>query len=150
MLIAEHIPEAQLVQLARSGEAHAHLTECVFCREQLEQLRELFGDEQRSIDAQPGSPERKFRLAAQSAPDIADDIVWRQTWYLDDGQIVVRVVEDSREGVLIGYLLADPLPEEGLRVRFSDIDAAFVPDADGRFVIGPASIEIEPMLVLIE
>jgi hypothetical protein len=150
MSIATHIPEAELVHYARCGESHPHLKECAFCREQLEQLRELLVDVERVLDGQVGSSPRHFRLAAQSASNAVADIIWRQTWYLDEGRIVIRVVEDSREGVLVGYFLGDRHPGDVVHIRFSDLDRSFSPDAEGRFIIGPSSIEIEPMSAFIE
>ncbi|MDT8323372.1 MAG: hypothetical protein RRA94_04600 [Bacteroidota bacterium] len=140
-----HISEAELVQLARDGGPHSHCDNCAFCREQLEQLRSMLQASAPSPGA--NTMPKDFRLAAQSTPPVSEKIRWRQTWYLEDGVVVLRVVEDCRENQLIGYLLCAEDRLAAMRVRFSGIDTSFVPDAEGRFVIGPSSIAIEPMSV---
>lgn len=141
-----HIPEPELVQIARDGGNHPHCDDCACCREQLAQIRQMLEDVAPPQSAE-GAQAKPFRLAAQGAAPAVEETRWRQTWYLEDGGVVLRVVENHREDLLVGYLLCDSGRLPGLRVRFSGIDEDFLPDAEGRFVIGPSSIEIEPMSV---
>jgi hypothetical protein len=144
-----HMSEAELVQLARSGGTHPHCDVCAFCREQLAQLRAM-RDHVDAAGEADGATLMQFRLAAQGAPQVTEDTRWRQTWYLEDGAVVLRVVEDRREQMLTGFLLCAPERLETARVRFSGIAESFRPDSEGRFTIGPSSIDIEPMSVQLE
>ena len=144
-----HIPEPELIQLARTGGAHPHCAECAFCSEQLTQLRSMLGQEQFPLPGQRPPPDR-FRLAAQGGAEEIEELIWRQTWYFEEGQIVLRVVEDPEEDVLLGYVLCDPERLSTIRVRFSGLETSFLPDPAGRFVIGPPSIDIEPMTVQLQ
>jgi len=146
---SRHMSEAELVQLARSGGTHPHCDACAFCREQLLQLRDMLGGTGAAEVDESGTP-AQFRLAAQSFEQVDSDTRWRQTWYLEDGAVVLRVVEDRRESALDGYLLCAPERLQNMQVRFSGIEECFRPDSEGRFRIGPSSIEIEPMSVLLE
>ena len=137
------------MQLARDGRTHPHCDVCAFCREQLEQLRDLMQGRMQGSAEGEGAVRRSFRLAAQSNVGTFEGIRWRQTWYLEDGALLVRVVEDTAEHLLIGYCLCDPARLPGLRLRFSGIDGIFVPDATGRFILGSAGIDVEPMHVMI-
>ena len=145
-----HLSEIRLVQIARSGEDDPHLHECVFCREQYDALRGmLLGAPHERAAESPGG-DQSYRLAAQSETDTDEDQRWRQTWYLEDGALVIRVIEDIGEQRLTGFCIGDPGRYGGLRIHFSGLKDVFTPDAQGRFDIGPSSIEIEPMRVEIE
>ncbi|MBN1446916.1 MAG: hypothetical protein JXA28_03210 [Bacteroidetes bacterium] len=145
-----HLPELRLIQLARSGEDHPHLAECAFCREQYEALREmLLGAPAERGESIPHD-DRSFRLAAASEPMTTEVQRWRQTWYLEDGALVLRVLEDRDVQQLIGFCIGDPHRYAHLKIHFSGIARSFTPDAQGRFEIGPSSLEIEPMRVHIE
>jgi len=145
-----HIPELRLIQLARSGEDHPHLVECAFCREQYEALRTILLGAPVRFDGSQPSKDQPFRLAAQTGQTAREAQRWRQTWYLEDGALVIRVLEDVDTDQLVGFCISDPRRYPRLRIRFSDIPDSFSPDAQGRFIIGPATIEIEPMRVYIE
>lgn len=145
-----HLSELRLVQIARSGEDDQHLHECVFCREQYDALREMLLGAPHEGERDEGSDEQSFRLAAQSDTETDNEQRWRQTWYLEDGALVIRVIEDTRTQHLTGYCIGDPERYPALRIRFSGLQDVFVPDAQGRFDIGSSSIEIEPMRIEIE
>ncbi len=106
----------------------------------------MLGQEPFPLPAHSPPPDR-FRLAAQGGSEHLEELVWRQTWYLEEGQVVIRVVEDTEEALLLGYVLCNPDRLSTLRIRFSGLEQSFLPDPAGRFVIGPASIDIEPMRV---
>jgi hypothetical protein len=145
-----HLSELRLVQIARSGEDDPHLYECAFCREQYDALREMLlgAPQEQRAGTHPG--DSSFRLAAQSEADTDEDQRWRQTWYLEDGALVIRVIEETEKQRLTGFCIGDPERYAALRIRFSGLQDVFTPDAQGRFDIGPSSIEIEPMRVDIE
>ena len=144
-----HIPEVELIQLARTDGSHPHCATCAFCKEQLEQLRSMLMTESPPLPESSPAPDR-FRLAAQGGSEEVEELIWRQTWYFEEGQIVLRVVEDPEEGLLIGYVLCDSDRLSTLRIRFSGLEMSFLPDPAGRFIIGPASIDIEPMSVQLQ
>jgi hypothetical protein len=153
-----HLSDIALIVLAARRGSHPHIESCAWCREQYEALLAL-EDIAQAEDAAETSGEkaeagfagtnRPFRLAAQNAVEMDQDLVLRQTWYLDEGSVIVRVFEENKE-YLVGYVICDPARLADLRLRFSGIDQLFTPAHDGSFRIGSATIPIEPMAVEIE
>lgn len=155
-----HLSDIALIALAARRGSHPHIEACAWCREQYEALCALddfehagsggdaSGDESGADPATIGM-NRPFRLAAQSDVEMDQALVLRQTWYLDEGRVIVRVFEEEKNS-LVGYVICAPERLAVLRLRFSGLDASFEPGHDGRFLIGGAEIPIEPMSVTIE
>ena len=146
-----HLSDMALVVLAASRKSHPHLDSCAYCREQYRTLIEM---EEFEAEADMKAPDAKtevarYRLAAQSDVQMDADLILRQTWYLDEGRLLLRVFEEDGTR-LIGYVICAPERLAKLRVRFSGIDKSFVPASDGSFVIGSVALPIEPMAVTIE
>lgn len=140
-----------LVVLAASRKSHPHLDSCSYCREQYRALIEMeeFEAEAEDNTSDEGSEVSRYRLAAQSGVEMGVGLVLRQTWYLDEGRVLLRVFEEDSTR-LIGYIICAPERLANLRVRFSGIDESFVPASDGSFVIGSVSLPVEPMAVMLE
>lgn len=149
-----HLTDIALIVLATGRKTHPHLESCTYCREQydalleMEELRYSEKDIPGNIAAEP-SQTNGFRLAAQSDVGTDSDLVLRQTWYLDEGRVLLRVFEEEAN-VLVGYVLCAPERLPSLRFRFSGIDNVFIPSKNGSFVIGDPDIPIEPMAVTFE
>jgi len=150
-----HLSDIALIVLAARRGSHPHIEACAWCREQYEALLALddmehAGSEMRTDGEEAGAgfagTKHPFHLAAQSAAEMDQDLVLRQTWYLDEGRVIVRVFEENKE-YLVGYVICDPARFAELRLRFSGIDQLFTPAHDGSFRIGSATIPIEPMAV---
>ncbi|MBR9975070.1 MAG: hypothetical protein KFF77_05780, partial [Bacteroidetes bacterium] len=121
-----------------------------YCRAQYDALLEMEELEEADADAPHGAPGvPAFRLAAQSGIEMDTRLTLRQTWYLDHGNVLLRVFEEDAER-LVAYVLCAPERLSRLRFHFSDIPGVFAPDADGHFAIGPAGLPIEPMTVTFE
>lgn len=142
-----HLSDIALVVLAASRRRHPHIEVCTYCREQYEALLAMEEFEDAEADApMAGAPGAAFRLAAQSELETNASLVLRQTWYLDQGNVLLRVFEEHGKG-LIAYVLCAPERLHRLRFFFSGLPGTFAADQEGRFAIGPASIAIEPMAV---
>lgn len=146
-----HLSDMALVVLAASRKSHPHLDSCAYCREQYTTLIEMeeFEAEADVKPTQMKAEVSRFRLAAQSDVEMDADLILRQTWYLDEGRVLLRVFEEDGTR-LIGYVICAPERLAKLRVRFSGIDKRFVPASDGSFVIGSVSLPVEPMAVTLE
>ncbi len=153
-----HLSDIALIVLAARRGSHPHIESCAWCREQYEALLAIEDMEQAESETEASGEEasagfagtnRPFRLAAQSSVGMDQDLVLRQTWYLDEGRVIVRVFEENKEH-LVGYVICDPARFAELRLRFSGIDQLFAPAHDGSFRIGSVTIPIEPMAVEIE
>jgi hypothetical protein len=150
----EHLALDLIFHLADSGEHHPHLDHCAHCREQVRAARDFhtFLDDRSSAEAEPErtSQTRRgthvLRLAAQTLPTTADTLV-RRTWYVEGMDLLVRVVESRTKDRLTGFVIAEPSLYPHVTVTFSGLPDAFHPDAHGRFDIGPAELDIDPMQV---
>ncbi len=143
---SRHLSPARLVSLASGRQTHPHLESCAFCREQYDMLAEL--DEQQTVETPSGdSTAIPFRLAAQSFVQEAASQRLRQTWFLENGNVLIRVFEESAHERLVAYVICETDRFAGLRIRFSGIDEVFRPADDGSFIIGGNDIAIEPMTV---
>ncbi len=146
-----HLDVAELFRLVRIGAAHPHLSVCSFCREQFEEVREL--EEFRPESAEPAlappwvstTARASYRLAAQDQELEKASHHPRRTWYLEDGAVVLRVMEDEQHARIFGHLIISPDRLATVRVRFSGIDKDFTPSADGVFDIGESALGIERM-----
>lgn len=152
-----HLEMHEIFRLAMTGEHHEHLDSCSFCRNEFDDALELLQSEASSAsvyqqaDQQWSIGHRQYRLAAQDADLAVADTHVRRTWYLENGSVVLRVMEDPERGILYGHLIVAPERFSTIAIRFSGIEADFHPDQKGIFEIGPAAIEIERMeAVLIE
>jgi hypothetical protein len=151
--MAEHLDPHTIITLALRGESHPHLERCAACRTLHVQARSLaaFDPEAANGDLLPADEGDTFvsppayRLAAQDV--LADDapVVVRRTWYLDNATVLVRVIDDHDEQCLYGHVITDPLRLAGIAIRFSGIDADFLPDERGMFRIGASDLAIETM-----
>ncbi len=149
----EHLALDLIIHLADSGTPHPHLDLCAHCREQVRAARDFhaFLDDRmaetapsiRSIRKGEG---RLLRLAAQTLSAPADTLV-RRTLYVEGMDLLVRVVENRTHDRLTGFVIADPQLYAHMTVAFSGLAEAFHPDANGRFDIGPADLDIDPMQV---
>jgi hypothetical protein len=145
-MIMHHLSLEEIIELAATGGEHPHLAACAFCREQLEAMQALENFDAQTDD-EAGSadiPVNVYRLAA-ATPATDETIRLRRAWFLENGTVVVRVMEDAGDGTLVGFVLSDPSQHADIRIRFSGLEHVFTPDASGRFVIGPSSIDIESM-----
>lgn len=151
----EHLALDLIFHLADSGEHHPHLDTCAHCREQVRAARDFhsFLDDRSAAasdpDAQTAPPRRGthvLRLAAQTLPTAPDTLV-RRTWYVEGMDLLVRVVENRAHDRLTGFVITDPTLYPRLTVSFSGLHDDFHPDVNGRFDIGPAEIDIDPMQV---
>ncbi len=149
-----HLSDIALIVLAARRAPHPHIEACAYCREQyealiaMEDLDEAHSNAPRQ-DTDDSVSQRPFRLAAQSNVDMDTEIILRQTWYLDEGRVLLRVFEE-RSHLLIGYVICAPERLSTLRIRFGGLESVFTPGSDGSFLIGSADIPIEPMQVTIE
>lgn len=146
-----HLSDMALVVLAASRKSHPHLDSCSYCREQYQALIEMeeFEADAKTNATDARSGDSRYRLAAQSGAEMEAGLVLRQTWYLDEGRVLLRIFEEDGTR-LIGYLICAPERLPNMRVRFSGLDESFVPAADGSFVIGSAALPVEPMAVTLE
>ena len=151
----EHHDAQALLTMARRGESSPHLSICSFCREQYEYALELLstlsatGDaaEARDPKGDPAMRPAAYRLAAQTAEAAAPLFRLRRTWYLNNNAVILRVIEDTLRQQLTGFLIAEDERDRPQRIRFDGIEREFLPDRNGVFGIGAASIDIEPMTV---
>ncbi|MFZ1729084.1 MAG: hypothetical protein WBQ23_02650 [Bacteroidota bacterium] len=149
-----HLSEIALVVLAARRAPHPHIESCSWCREQYETLitmEDMEGEEdvEEPATAAAHSVNGNFRLAAQSNIETDSALILRQTWYLDEGKVLLRVFEEAPNG-LVGYVICESERLHRLRVRFSGITDPFSLNADGSFRIGSSDIPIEPMTVTLE
>ena len=145
-----HFRHIALVLLAASRKWHPQLEACAYCQAQYQALLEMEELEEADADAPHGAPGvQGFRLAAQSGIESDPRLVLRQTWYLDHGNVLLRVFEEDAER-LVAYVLCAPERLSRLHFRFSDLPGEFVADETGHFIIGPAGIPVEPMTVTFE
>lgn len=151
----EHLALDLIFHLADSGEHHPHLDTCAHCREQVRAARDFhsFLDDHSTVSPDvdiPATSVRRgtpvLRLAAQTLPSAPDTLV-RRTWYVEGMDLLVRVVESRAHDRLTGFVITDPTLYPRLTVTFSDLPDAFHPDANGRFDIGPADLDVDPMQV---
>jgi hypothetical protein len=146
-----HLEMAEILRLAMRGEYNTHFVDCAFCREQYEDALEFEqyqseenvttwdGDRQGN-----GSPQR-YRLAAQDSEESPDKTHLRRTWYLESGDVILRVMEDTEQEKLYGHLILDPDRYASVVIRFSGIEQDFLPDSSGLFEIGSSSLAVERM-----
>lgn len=149
-----HLRIPEIIRLAMKGEYHTHFLDCAFCREQYEDALHLESflegvAEIQSADSTAETPPSSYRLAAQSSDDVSNATYVRRTWYLEDGNVILRVMEDTEKQILYGHLVIDPERLATSVVRFSGIDMDFSPDDRGLFDIGSTSMEIERMEVAV-
>lgn len=149
-----HLSDIALIVLAARRAPHPHFENCAWCREQYETLiamenMESEDDAETHSSALNHAATESFRLAAQSDIVMDADLVLRQTWYLDEGRVLLRVFEETPDR-LIGYIICAPERLSGLRIHFSGIAQTFIPAVDGSFLIGASNISIEPMSVTLE
>jgi hypothetical protein len=150
----EHLALDLIFHLADCGEHHPHLDICAHCREQVRAARDFhtFLDDRSTAAAEPERTALSrrsthlLRLAAQTIPATSDTLV-RRTWYVDGMDLLVRVVESRAKDRLTGFVIAEPSLYSHVTVTFSGLPDAFHPDANGRFDIGPADLDIDPMQV---
>lgn len=150
----EHYSNHQILMFASRGESPAHVNECAFCREQLILANEylVFESEQEVEIDDPEddySPYLSYRLAAQTSETGQAMFRLRRTWYLENNSVVLRVIEDLQRKVLTGFMISERPRIAHAQIRFDGIDRVFVPDLNGVFEIGSASIDIEPMIVTV-
>ncbi len=150
----EHLTIPQLLLLVRRGENPAHANECAFCREQLALARDYLSfvsDDDMTANEIPNEvlPHLAYRLAAQTVDLGPVMFRLRRTWYLEDNSIVLRVIEDIQRKVLTGFFISEQVRSARALIRFDGIDRDFIPDLNGVFEIGSASIDIEPMNVTV-
>ncbi|MBR9977906.1 MAG: hypothetical protein KFH87_07440 [Bacteroidetes bacterium] len=94
-----------------------------------------------------GDSSQQYRLAAETGLGTAPLYRLRRTWYLRNSSIILRVIEDTQKQILTGFFIAERPEDQGMHIRFDGIRGEFIPDSNGVFEIGPASIDIEPMSV---
>lgn len=150
----EHLDLETVLSLALRGERSAHFDVCCFCREQYALALDYLAFEAKMVadenadDLQPyGDSNQQYRLAAETGLDTTPLFRLRRTWYLRNSSIILRVIEDTQKQILIGFFIAERPEEQGMRIRFDGIREEFIPDSNGVFEIGIASIDIEPMSV---
>jgi hypothetical protein len=150
----EHHDLNTLLFLARRASPSAHMDDCCFCREQYELAIDFLSvaagtGEDRAESAERGypNPGLQYRLAAQTGELMIPQFRLRRTWYLKNNAVILRVIEDTQQQRLTGFFIAEREEDRQLRIRFDGIDGDFMPDSNGVFEIGAASIDIEPMNV---
>jgi hypothetical protein len=143
----DHLSAVALLTLASAQVTHPHLNECAFCREQYDALLEIETHAVSDSSYGPGYDDAPYRLAAQSETDTYVELLPRHTWYLDGGNVLLRVFEEQTHERLVAWVICDPQRLPQLRFRFSGIDADFHAEEDGSFIIGSSDTDIEPMTV---
>lgn len=158
--MAEHLDPHTIITLALRGESHPHIEHCAACRTLHAQARSLAtfdadaashdadaaGDEHHTVaDGDTFTAAPRYRLAAQDQHPGDAPVVVRRTWYLDNATVLVRVIDDRDEQCLLGHVITDPDRLAGIAIRFSGIDADFLPDERGMFRIGASDLAIETM-----
>lgn len=150
--MATHPDPHAIITLALRGESHPHIMHCAACRMLHEQAVSLYTfDAHATADVDPADDDSLpvaragYRLAAQDALTGEAPVVMRRTWYLENATVLVRVMEDRTEHCLYGHVITDPDRLAGIAIRFSGIDADFLPDETGMFRIGADDLEIETM-----
>jgi hypothetical protein len=146
----DHLSAVTLLTLASAQVTHPHLNECAFCREQYDALRDIDTFAASDSNFGAGRDDMPYRLAAQSESETQAELLPRHTWYLDGGNVLLRVFEEQTHERLIAWVVCDPQRLPRLRFHFSDIDADFHAEEDGSFIIGSSDIDIEPMTVTFE
>jgi hypothetical protein len=154
----KHLEMKDLLTLARKGERSSHLDACFFCREQYQLAVEFLafspdtvhGEElSMHMDGQAAGYRRsEYRLAAQTAEAVTPMFRLRRTWYFENNSMILRVIEDLHRGVLTGFFISERSREQ-LRIKFDGLENEYQPDRNGVFEIGSASINIEPMKVIL-
>ncbi|MDT8324333.1 MAG: hypothetical protein RRA94_09485 [Bacteroidota bacterium] len=154
----KHLGMKDLLSLARKGEQSTHLDACSFCREQYQLAVEFLAfspdtvrREEDSIQQAEGPSafrQSQYRLAAQTTQSVTPMFRLRRTWYFDNNSMILRVIEDLQRGILTGFFITERNREE-LRIKFDGLDEVFQPDRNGVFEIGSATINIEPMKVIL-
>lgn len=146
-----HLSDIALIVLAASRKPHPHLDACAWCREQYEALIAMEdyeeADAETPVDGAGEAP--AYRLAAQSDVEMESGLVLRQTWYLDHGNVLLRIFEERGER-LVAYVICAPERLHRLRFHFSGLPDSYVPGDDGRFIVGPVDLPVEPMTVTFE
>ncbi|MCZ7555789.1 MAG: hypothetical protein M5R41_05235 [Bacteroidia bacterium] len=145
-----HLGTARLLDLANANGTHPHLDNCAFCREQYEALIAIARFVAPDVDSAVADGGTGYRLAAHSETETQAELLLRQTWYLDGGNVLLRVFEERAHDRLVAYVICDPQRLPLLSFRFSGVDGVFHPAHDGSFVIGGSDIDIEPMTVSID
>jgi hypothetical protein len=148
----EHLTIQQILFIARRGEESEHASECAFCQEQLELACDFLSfshadESMLGVCAEEIPVNSGYRLAAQSLEPGSAMFRLRRTWYLQNNSIVLRVIEDLQKNILTGFFISEMGEMAHVRIRFDGIDREYVPDLNGVFEIGSASIDIEPMNV---
>ncbi len=152
----KHLDMKSILTLAMRGETASHLDVCSFCREQYQLAVDFLSfspdavqREEETESAGAKLAPAAWRLAAQSAETAEPIFRLRRTWYFNSDGSILRVIEDTQRQMLTGFFISEQRPSEELRIRFDGIDREFVPDPNGVFEIGAASINIEPMQVTV-
>ena len=153
----KHPDMKNLLTLARRGERIPHLDACSFCMEQYQLAVEFLSFSPDTVHEERGSireegsgisyERRAYRLAAQTPDSTTPMFRLRRTWYFDNNSKILRVIEDIQRGVLTGFFITERETKRDISLRFDGIDKNFMPDHNGVFEIGSASINIEPMQV---
>ena len=152
--MAEHLDPHTIITLALRGGSHPHIEHCAACRTLHAQARSLatFDADTATGDAHDTTADSDaftaapgYRLAAQDEHPGDAPVVVRRTWYLDNATVLVRVIDDRDEQCLLGHVITDPDRLAGIAIRFSGIDADFLPDERGMFRIGASDLAIETM-----
>ena len=152
----KHLEMKSILALAMRGESASHLDVCSFCREQYQLAVEFLSfspdairqEEETGIAITQLAP-ASWRLAAQSNDISAPLFRLRRTWYFNTDGSILRVIEDTQRQILTGFFISERRPSKDLRIRFDGIDSDFIPDINGVFEIGAATINIEPMQVIV-
>ena len=151
----KHLEMEEVLALARRGERHPHMDECMFCAEEFAMAIELLDFETDMTSATAAGSDRElpvsvvsaYRLAAQSGETGNPMFKLRRTWYFDEDSAILRVIEDTERQTLTGFFISDRKELRSAGIRFEGLEGDFVPDRNGMFRIGPAAIDIEPMKV---
>jgi hypothetical protein len=144
-----HLDAALLISIAAGKRTHPHIEGCAFCREQVEELRSLAQFEKQTSDSQQEPDTYRLAAMSMSVAEAQPELRLRHTWYLEEGDILLRVFEDRIHDQLLGYIICDTELLSRVRIRFSGIDKEYAASEDGSFSIGPSSIDIEPMHVVL-
>ena len=140
-----HLTLERIIDLVLQDGHDTHFDVCAFCREQFEFVRTTMLHEEGDLPIGIEMDTAAYRLAAQSSISDRTGFRHRRTWYLFDNTAVLRVLEDEARNLLIGYFLTEEYAPGSFAFGFEGLANEFRPDADGTFIIGPASLSIEIM-----
>jgi hypothetical protein len=128
---------------------------CSFCRDQYDLALDFLSSDMETLHSineamEAGLREPRqapYRLAAQTAGPAVPLYRLRRTWYLEDNTVILRVIEDTQRHSLTGFFIGNHADDQDIRIIFDGIEKEFIPDGNGVFEIGIATIDIEPMKV---